>query len=280
MECQFDEFSPEILATYGGQATVSASARKARRRGIKSVFMLHNPSYRDPTPFSLFDAVIVPSEYARDRYRKALGFDAKVIAPLIDPKKAISANRNPRYLTFVNPTLEKGLYFFVGIARELNERRPDVPILIVEGRGKVRELGNIPEARGLTNLHVLERASSPHEFLRETRILLLPSLCEETFGRVVVEAGMNDIPVVCANRGAIPEVVGNAGFVLPIPSRFQTEGRLIPTSEEMAPWFAAIVSLWDDESLRDRVGGQLRERVRRYDYDATVAELEKVLANL
>ena len=91
---------------------------------------------------------------------------------------------------------------------------------------------------------------------------------------------MNDIPVVCANRGAIPEVVGNAGFVLPIPSRFQTEGRLIPTSEEMAPWFAAIVSLWDDESLRDRVGVQLRERVRRYDYDATVAELEKVLANL
>ena len=280
LEEQFDEFSPEILASYGGQRTVSAAAMKAKRRGIKSVFMLHNLSYRDPKLFKNFDMIVVPSEYVRKRYRERLGLDARVLAPLIDPAKVVATERTPRYLTFVTPTAEKGLYFFVGIARELNERRPDVPILIVEGRGKVRELGNIPEARGLTNLHVLERASSPHEFLRETRILLLPSLCEETFGRVVVEAGMNDIPVVCANRGAIPEVVGNAGFVLPIPSRFQTEGRLIPTSEEMAPWFAAIVSLWDDESLRDRVGVQLRERVRRYDYDATVAELEKVLANL
>ena len=280
LEQEFDEFVPEILATYGGQATVSATAKKARRKGIKSVFMLHNLSYRDPTPFSLFDAVVVPSEFARTYYKRTLGFGAKVVAPLIDPKKVIAANRDPRYLTFVNPTQEKGLFFFVGIARELCKRRPDIPILIVEGRGKVADLGKIPEARRLTNLRRLERVACPSEFLRETRVLIFPSLCEESFGRVVVEAGMNGAPVVCSDRGAIPEVVGDSDLVLPIPSRFRPELQLIPTAEEIEPWLATITSLWDDASLRERTGERLREFVRRFDYDATCVCFVNVLSEI
>ena len=115
--------------------------------------------------------------------------------------KVVATERAPRFLTFVTPTVEKGLYFFLGIARELGERRPDIPILLVEGRGKVHRLAMIPEARKLTNLNVLERVESPALFFKETRLLLVPSLCEETFGRVVVEAGLNGIPALCSDRG-------------------------------------------------------------------------------
>lgn len=280
LEEQFDEFSPEILASYGGQRTVSASAMKAKRRGIKSVFMLHNLSYRDPKLFKNFDMIVVPSEYVRKRYRERLGLDARVLAPLIDPAKVVATERTPRFLAFVTPTAEKGLYFFIGIARELGERRPDIPILLVEGRGKVQRLSTIPEARKLTNLNVLERVESPALFFKETRLLVVPSLCEETFGRVVVEAGMNGIPALCSDRGALPEVVGDRNLVLPIPQRFTPATRAIPTPEETEDWLAALVALWDDSKRAERFGVQLRKRVQRYAKDDVANRLETLLNEL
>ena len=277
LEEQFDKFSPDILASYGGQRTVSASAMKAKRRGIKSVFMLHNLSYRDRKLFENFDMIVVPSEYVRKRYRARLGFDSRVVAPLIDPAKVVAPERAPRFLTFVTPTVEKGLYFFLGIARELGERRPDIPILLVEGRGKVQRLATIPEARKLTNLNVLERVESPALFFKETRLLLVPSLCEETFGRVVVEAGLNGIPALCSDRGALPEIVGDPNLVLPIPQRFTPASRAIPSPKETENWLAAIVALWDDPRRAERLGAKLRERVLLYAKDSVARELEMLL---
>ena len=277
LEEQFKEFSPDILASYGGQRTVSASAMKAKCRGIKSVFMLHNLSYRDPKLFENFDMIVVPAEYVRKRYRERLGFDSRVLAPLIDPAKVVATERAPRFLTFVTPTTEKGLYFFIGIARELGERRPDIPILLVEGRGKIQRLATIPEARKLTNLNVLERVESPAQFFKETRLLLVPSLYEETFGRVVVEAGMNGIPALCSDRGALPEVVGDPKLVLPIPPRFTPATRAIPVSEETEDWLAAIVALWDDSDRAERLGFRLHKHVQQYGKDVVANRLEALL---
>ena len=280
LEEEFSEFSPEIFASYGGQRTVVASALKAKRRGIKSVFMLHNLSYRDPKLFENFDMVVVPSEYVRRRYREMLGFDARVLAPLIAPEKVVATERIPRFLTFVTPTVEKGLYFFIGIARELGAKRPDIPILLVEGRGKIQRLAAIPEARELTNLHVLERVESPALFFRETRLLLVPSLCEETFGRVVVEAGLNGIPALCSDRGAIPEVVGDENLILSIPPRFTPATREVPTSEEVENWLTAIIALWDDSERLAFLGAQLRKHVSRYEKDVVASRLETILKEL
>jgi len=41
-----------------------------------------------------------------------------------------------RYVTFVNPHPQKGLFVFARIARELWQRRPDIPLRVVEGRAK------------------------------------------------------------------------------------------------------------------------------------------------
>ena len=41
-----------------------------------------------------------------------------------------------QYVTFVNPQPEKGVFVFARIAAELARRRPDIPLLVVEGRGK------------------------------------------------------------------------------------------------------------------------------------------------
>ena len=37
-------------------------------------------------------------------------------------------------MTFINPQAAKGVYVFARIARELAARRPDIPLLVVQGR--------------------------------------------------------------------------------------------------------------------------------------------------
>ena len=50
--------------------------------------------------------------------------------------------------------------------------------------------------------------SGKSEFLGNARLLLAPSCCEEAFGLVLVEALACGTPVICSNRGAFPEIVG------------------------------------------------------------------------
>jgi glycosyltransferase involved in cell wall biosynthesis len=50
----------------------------------------------------------------------------------------------------------------------------------------------------------------------ETSVLVVPTTIDETFGRVVVEAQLNGIPVLASDRGALPDVVGGGGAVLAV----------------------------------------------------------------
>ena len=45
-----------------------------------------------------------------------------------------------------------------------------------------------------------------------TKIMLVPSLFLESFGRVAAEAMINGIPVIASNRGALPEVLSDAAI--------------------------------------------------------------------
>ena len=115
----------------------------------------------------------------------------------------------------------------------------------------------------------METTDDPRHFYRQTRILLVPSLCKESFGRVVVEAGLNEIPVLCSNRGALPEVAGDPRLVLPIPERLTPFSNLTPTPEETAPWLASVLELWDDGEYYQEIGRSLKRGVSRFSQKAS-----------
>lgn len=48
----------------------------------------------------------------------------------------------------------------------------------------------------------------PADYFALTRILVVPSVWEEPFGRVAAEAMINAIPALVSNRGSLPQVVG------------------------------------------------------------------------
>jgi glycosyltransferase involved in cell wall biosynthesis len=92
-------------------------------------------------------------------------------------------------------------------------------------------------------------------FLKSLDVLVLPSvtilpLHREQFGRVLVEAMAAGVPVVGSSSGAIPEVVGDAGLVVP--------------ERDPAALARAIDTVLSDAALRQRLIERGRQRARMH----------------
>ena len=107
----------------------------------------------------------------------------------------------------------------------------------------------------------------PRDFYRVSQILLMPSLWNESFGRVPVEAMINGIPVLASDRGSLPEVIGEAGFLIPIPDRYTPRSRMVPTADEVQPWIARIIELWDDKDYYNEISRRCRQAAEAYRED-------------
>ena len=115
-----------------------------------------------------------PSEFARRHYRDKVGLDCQALSYPVDWDRVPSPDREPRFVTFVNPCLEKGVYPFARIAHEIGRRRPDIPLLVVESRGTQRQLGGCGlDLRTAGNIQVMTHTTDPRRFWRITKIALV-----------------------------------------------------------------------------------------------------------
>ena len=246
---QLDANRPDAVIVYGGDEHAVNVAKTAKMRDIPIVFWLHNFSYFYTAPFEMADYVIVPSEFNRQYYWDKLGLATQVLPLVVDWARVTVQKRDPRYVTFINPHSVKGLFVFARIADQLAFRRPDIRFLVMAGRSNP----NWQQDTGidlvkLPNITVWPPVADPRDFYAVTKLLLMPSLWNESFGQVAAEAMLIGIPVVASNRGALPSTFGDAGILLDIPARYTEETTDVPTAAEVEPWIDAIVRLWDDEA--------------------------------
>ena len=247
LERVLETFRPDALLTYGGHWLAAEVIACAKRQGVPVVFGLHNFAYTDAAFFRPVDAVLVPSRFARDYYRRSLNLECTALPYPLDWTRFLCPEIEGRFVTFVNPQPHKGVFVFVRIAHELGRRRPDIPLLVVEGRGTAQWLHRTGlDLTGLGNLHIMANTPDPRDFYRVSRLVLMPSLWNESFGLVAAEALANGIPVLGSRRGALPELLEQAGFLFDIPACYTPESCLVPTPEEVAPWVDTITRLWDD----------------------------------
>jgi len=97
---------------------------------------------------------------------------------------------------------------------------------------------------------------------RNLDVLVVPSQTTaswvEQFGRVAVEGMASGVPVVVADSGALPEVVGDAGLVVP--------------EADDAAWTSAIRSLVENDELARRCTSAGLERARSFSWQAVAAD--------
>jgi glycosyltransferase involved in cell wall biosynthesis len=184
-------------------------------------------------------------------------------------------------VTYVNPEPPKGVFWFARLADVLGRRRPDIPLLVVEGRGRVDWLGRCGvDLSGVRSVCRLENTPDPRAFYRLARLVLVPSLVAEGLPRVAVEAQLNGIPVIGSGRGGLAEALEGGGFVVPVPDRYTPDTRTAPSAEEVAPWADRIVGLWDDPARYESASAAAREASARWHPDVLVPRWEAFLSEL
>lgn len=244
-----ERFRPDVVLGYGGSDLIGRVFHMAHSRGIGTLFLLYNFSYRHLGPFVNVDAVVVPSEYSQGFYARTLGLRCHVVPCVVDPARFVvdRGARGEQFVLFVNPSREKGVFIFARIAHELGRIRPDIPFLVVEGRGTEATLvGCGLELLEFGNVFLMDHPPDARQFWTAARICLMPSVWYESQGLVAIEAMFNGIPVIASDRGALPETLGGCGTVLPLPDRLTLSTSELPTPEEVRPWLDRIIQLWDN----------------------------------
>jgi glycosyltransferase involved in cell wall biosynthesis len=141
------------------------------------------------------------------------GITAQRLCPIIDPARVRAAGPHDRVL-FVNPIRAKGWE----IAATVAERLPGVAFTILESWALEPSWRARCRARiaTLANCQWHDATHDMRPIWANTRLLLMPSVWEEAWGRCASEAQVNGLPVVASNRGGLPETVGAGGVILDV----------------------------------------------------------------
>lgn len=156
--------------------------------------------------------LISNSTFIQAKVRDLLGLESPVIYPLIRPDDCAVSERLPEFVTFINPSTIKGLEIALQVASLLPQRK----FLFAESWKLERAARHnlYSRLRNLPNVHFRPQSINMQDVYSTTSLLLMPSQCEEAFGRVIVEAGLNGIPVVASLTGGIPEAMTDGGMLL------------------------------------------------------------------
>lgn len=240
-----------------------------------------------------FDAFLTPTESVKDFYLSfaadasafktiLLGVDldhfkpmekhtAKAeVAKMLD-KPDLVDSPTVGYLSRFQP--EKGAGIYIKIAELL----PEACFLVTAPTLNVYEQQRFPP--NLIYLSQQPRDRLPYIF-NAFDVYCLPSMVgEETFGLAVLEAMACGIPPVVPRLDGLPEVVGDAGVIVPALEYRDEIGSFAGTVCPFA-MSEAIKVLLNDKDRRLKLGEKAARRARNFTWDATATHLLTLLEKL
>ena len=163
--------------------------------------------------FTESDAVYVNSDFMKLAVKRLVGVDIdRIIYPITDTNRIVSKSKQPKYVTMVNPDIGKGGKILIHLARLM----PDIPFLCVGRAGEIIP-DNILINKALTqvpNIKIIEKTDDMSSVYGQTKVMICPSLVDETFSMVSLEAMCNGIPVLASPNGNFPYLIQGGGMLL------------------------------------------------------------------
>ena len=274
-----EEASIDVVITFGQDAADMRRWAWARQRGCRVVRVMHNQSAIAESGANEVDEVWAPSHDLAGRYEQAWSRPVWVcstaVSALPEPDAAdvFEPSAPPRaFVTFINPEVAKGADVVAHLVARWQTERPGQPVLIVEGRA-----GAMQWQAALARAGVAPR-SCPQVFVAPvqddlsaiwaaSKVVLMPSLVDEAAGRVALEAMGHGVVPLVSNRGALPETVQHADWVLPLPCgmSWRQPGAVPPSVTDT--WAQGIAPYLDDEARWRQASARARVLAQRHRLD-------------
>jgi glycosyltransferase involved in cell wall biosynthesis len=215
------------------------------------------------------DAIVVPSRFTAAQVERQLEVSADRIAvcppgaPDWTPRTAIP---DAGYVLFVG-TLEprKNVGTLLDAYERLLARRATPELVLAgqataESRPWLDRIGRAPLAGRVRHIGYVD-PSARRALFEGARVLIQPSF-EEGFGLPVLEAMTIGAPVVAADRGALPEVLGDAGLLVdPLQADAVASG---------------LERMLDDTAFAASCAARGTERAREFRWSDTAARVYRV----
>jgi len=181
-------------------------------------------------------------------------------------RKMYSSGDEKIVLTVCRLDPRKDIPTLVRAAKLVCNRNQHVKFLIAGEGGEEAGIRKLIDDLNLSRKVILVKEVPVHPaFYAASDLFVLPSRYEG-FGIVFLEAMSAGVPIISTTAPAIPEVVGDAGLLVP------------PGNSELLA--EEILRLLKDEKLRRDLAERGLERVGRYDWDRLITQYEKVYASV
>jgi glycosyltransferase involved in cell wall biosynthesis len=230
------------------------------------------------------DGVVAVSEYVA-RYTRQWGGVEAIHVPisLLDPGGHPDLGRfDNRFVTLVNPCAVKGISIFL----ELAKRFPHVEFAAVPTWGTTA--ADFTALRKLPNVSVLRPVDDIDDLLRQTRVMLAPSLWAEARSRMILEAMSRGIPVMASDVGGLAEAMLGMNYLLPVNpvARYwpMVDELMVPAVEippqDVGPWVAVLHRLLTDRAHYEQLSAKSRHAALEYARHLNAVSFEDYLEKL
>ncbi len=153
------------------------------------------------------------------------------------PKDKFTPTKNPtgEYFAYLGRIIEpKGVHLAIRAVQKYNEEYPPSRLLIAgkhySDHGKDaywnKQILPMLDEKNASYIGHISDIPKKQEFLANAKALLVPSIFEEPFGMVAIEALACGTPVIALNSGALPELIeqGTTGII--VSKTLYANGRL------------------------------------------------------
>ena len=168
------------------------------------------------------DAVITISKYTASQIEQRLAVNPERIticppgAPSWTPLERYAAEGHILFMGTIEP--RKNVETLLRAYALLVQREPNAPPLVLAGKvttacEHVLKAIESPPLAGRVRTAGYVSGNEREQLYRDASMLVLPSL-DEGFGMPALEAMTIGLPVIASDRGALPEVIGDAGILV------------------------------------------------------------------
>lgn len=248
-------FSPDIILTQLNNSQEVIQVAAGCRKKIILLIHDHDPlNYLTINNSHNISHIIFNSKSTSNHFKKLLKCSSSIIYPSIRLEDYLCNVINPKYITMINPIFSKG----IAIVQQVAKHFPKEKFLLIKGWRKP-ELSNSCS----NNIIIKNRQYDMRKIYEKSKLVLIPSQWEESFCRIIPEAGINKIPIIASRVGGIPEALGEGGI-------------LINKYNDVQSWCFEIKRLLDNEALGIRLGDLAYVQAKKFAFNKIYHQLLSV----